>query len=125
MPKTKSVPIQVSNPDGSISIISKKQLSLSYFLDQLEKKRDSKNKIETLGFFNNILINLYEIDGEKWILLTDLTKMLGESRQASWIRFNRLIQEWEPYSRTYFLDKYRKISREDFLLKFPSQHSVD
>lgn len=89
-------------------------------MDQLEKKRISKNRIETLGFFNNTQINLYEIDGEKWILLFELRKLFNETKQASWDRFNRLSNEWIEDANRYFLNDYKYISRSNFFEKFPS-----
>ena len=61
MPRTKSEPVQYTRADGSVWVVSKKQINLVDFLDRLEKKRDSNNKIETLGLFNGHVVSLYQI----------------------------------------------------------------
>ena len=129
MNETNTEPVQYTNPNGSSGLIKKrknlKQTSLVGFLDQLEKKRVSKNRIETLGFFNNTQINLYEIDGEKWILLFELRKLFSEIKQASWIRFNRLSNEWIEDANRYFLNDYKYIGRNKFFRIFPSKQNID
>lgn len=123
MPKSKTVPIQQTNPDGSVSVTSK-QLTIIDILNNLDEKRNSSNKFDVLGFYNDIQVNLYEIDDEKWILLSELRMALGESQQASWDRYNRLINEWNSIANRFFLKDHKTISRSRFYEYFPSQEDL-
>ena len=80
------------------------------------KVKNYKNKIENIGYYNGIPINLYEIDNKKWIPLNDLAIILGESYSTTLNRFKRLSQEWEPYSKAFFINKYITTENTNILL---------
>jgi len=95
MNKSNTEFVQVTNPDGSISLIEKKkQTNLIDFIKKLEKippvaKKDSKEVI-TLGLFNGIEFKMYPIDDQYWGLRLTLEEIYPAIKE----NFRKLKEEY-------------------------------